>query len=548
MRKRICENCSAYAMGIVVASSSYAILTAWLPSGVAEPVSAVSAICFAGIVPTLLMKKTADRQRLLANHSMSQRLFALNSHAIVNVTDENGIITEVNEQLLSFTGYRAEDLIGRSVSALYHWSVQDMRSEIHDKVISGEVWQGETLLRHRDGAPLNTRSTIMPLFDETGACNGSIAVRTDTTHAHELLAGHETAQTLFELQEDIWIVDSETEDFTYMNRAALKRTIWDNPGQLDKKLSDLTHDAGAKVIRDACRELKKSGEVYCYLETTYHGMPAQVSIRFLPKGKGPGRYLVLINDISERIEQEPYMAEFVSVVSHELRSPLTSIKGAMGLLLSNSAGDIPAKAKGLLEIAHRNADRLILIINDILDLEKISTGQMDFKIDTVDLSALVHEADRANAMLQRRFGVRVQLRGVDDALPFPTDPNRFLQVLNNLLSNAYKFSSPAGAIIVDVHANETQVRVSVKDKGPGIPREERQMIFERFADLQNSARVTKGGTGLGLSICKAIVETLGGSIGFDTEEGVGTTFHFTLPREKPAKIGITDGRSDRAVS
>jgi signal transduction histidine kinase len=179
--------------------------------------------------------------------------------------------------------------------------------------------------------------------------------------------------------------------------------------------------------------------------------------------------MIVFNDIPDRIEQEKHRSAFVSTVSHELRPPLTSIKGAMGLLLSRSAGELTNKAEGLLEIPHRNAGRLILMVNYILDLDKISNGEMEFELADVDLTDLVKEANQANITLQQRFGVDVEFEGTDRPVMAGTDSNRFLQVLPNLLTNAYKFSKAGGKITISLECVGEQIRVSVKDRGAGIP-------------------------------------------------------------------------------
>jgi signal transduction histidine kinase len=252
----------------------------------------------------------------------------------------------------------------------------------------------------------------------------------------------------------------------------------------------------------------------------------------------------MLNDISARQIEERKKSEFISTVSHELRSPLTSIKGSMGLLLSKAAGDIPDKALSLLEIAHRNADRLVLIINDILDLEKIAAGRMEFEIKDVDLSELVEETRRANAMLHQRFDLEIKVNGTDKPRVVRTDPNRIIQVLTNFLSNASKFSAANSKIEIMVEDLEDDIRISVRDEGAGIPKKDQHKIFERFADLGNSDRVGKGGTGLGLSICKAIIEGLGGSIGFNSKEGVGTTFFFALPKHETVGLRSSEEADD----
>ncbi|KIN71077.1 PAS domain-containing sensor histidine kinase [Sulfitobacter guttiformis] len=500
-------------------------------SGTAEAiVPAFGAIAIASTVPTFILNRAAHRRFHDTRFSMAQRLDAFDKHACINIVNENDELTEVNEKLLELTGYDRVDLIGQPVTILYEASGSKIALEIRNNLRSGKSWEGETALRHKNGHTVYTQSTIMPLFDRSGNWGGSISVRTDISRTNELISERHTAQTLYELRDDVWIIDSETETFSYMNRIAESRFNINSDDYRKTSFSELAHQRDTSEVLAACRELKVSGKPSTRFETVLMDIPVDVSIKFLPGTDETGRYLILINDISERVAQEKHKSAFISTVSHELRSPLTSIKGAMGLLLSKSAGELPVKAVSLLEIAHRNADRLVLIINDILDLDKISSGEMDFELKDVDLAALVKEVNEANAMLQQRFGVQVEIMGLDVALPFRTDPNRFIQVLTNLLSNAYKFSKPNSTIFIDVADEGAQVRVSVKDEGQGIPAEDQHKLFNRFSDMANSDRALKGGTGLGLNICKAIVENMGGSIEFESTEGIGTTFYFCLPK------------------
>ena len=153
--------------------------------------------------------------------------------------------------------------------------------------------------------------------------------------------------------------------------------------------------------------------------------------------------------------------------------------------------------------------------------------------------SLLRETGDANASLEQRFGVRIQIENLNTPIWLNTDPNRVIQVLTNLLSNAAKFSKPGDRILVRAEDDPNELRISVTDKGQGIPMAEQHKVFQRFADLSNSNRAAKGGTGLGLSVCKAIVENLGGKIGFDSREGFGTTFYFTLPK-KTSQMGAKE--------
>ena len=246
-------------------------------------------------------------------------------------------------------------------------------------------------------------------------------------------------------------------------------------------------------------------------------------------------FIGVVRDISARLEVERLKAGFVSTVSHELRTPLTSISGSLGLLAGGVAGQLPAKATRLIEIARLNSDRLVRLINDILDLEKAESGRLDLRLETLSLKQIVRHAIDLNRAFAHGFGATIELdAGSCDANVF-VDHDRLIQVLTNLLSNAAKFSPRGGTIFVAIGTGNDSVRVSIRDQGPGMPEEFRRRIFQKFAQADSSDSRAKGGTGLGLSIAKTIVERLGGSIGFDSEPGKGATFHVNLPIRQEAR-------------
>jgi len=531
------RNAASLFFSSALAGGWYTATSALLSGQSGEFVPVVGAIVLAGITP--LVMPLARSRTEAENHSMAQRLRAFDSHAIVNIVDTKGLLEEVNDRFIALTGYTREQLIGKPVSMLYDDAFKELAAEIRACLKRGDTWQGETPLRCADGRMIYTQITVMPMYDEQGNWTGSISARTDVTRANELLAERDTAETLYELRDDIWIVDAETRGFSYMNRSAMRRTGWSDKAYTAKTLDDLSDESGNDAILNACEELASSGEVITQLDTELLGKHFQVTIKMLQIGRAPGRFLIMLHDISDIIDEERMKSEFISMVSHELRSPLTSIKGSMGLLLSRAAGELPSKARALLEISHRNADRLVLIINDILDLEKIANGRLEFNLEDTDIVSLLRETGDANASLEQRFGVRIQIENLNTPIWLNTDPNRVIQVLTNLLSNAAKFSKPGDRILVRAEDDPNELRISVTDKGQGIPMAEQHKVFQRFADLSNSNRAAKGGTGLGLSVCKAIVENLGGKIGFDSREGFGTTFYFTLPK-KTSQMGAKE--------
>jgi PAS domain S-box-containing protein len=240
-------------------------------------------------------------------------------------------------------------------------------------------------------------------------------------------------------------------------------------------------------------------------------------------------FLAVGTDISELKKIERMKSEFVSTVSHELRTPLTSIKGSLGLLLCGLAGSLPDRARQMVEIAASNTDRLVRLINDILDIEKIESGRMSFRRDVLKLGVLLAEAVEQNEAYADQYGVRLELAALTAPVQVEGDRDRLLQVMANLLSNAIKFSPRDETVRVEVAVREGRVRIAVVDRGPGIPPEFHAQIFQKFAQADASDSRQRGGTGLGLSICKAIVERLDGTIGFESEPGEGSTFYVELP-------------------
>ncbi|MAS05121.1 MAG: hybrid sensor histidine kinase/response regulator [Ahrensia sp.] len=242
------------------------------------------------------------------------------------------------------------------------------------------------------------------------------------------------------------------------------------------------------------------------------------------------KYFILqIQDITEHKEMERLKTEFVSTVSHELRTPLTSIRASLGLVLGSMAQALPQNAERLITIAHSNCERLVLLINDILDLEKISSGQMRFDMQRETVSDLLKQAIEANQGYADQYDVTLDLEEPVPDCVINIDAARFHQVLANLTSNAAKFSAKGGVVKIGAERLADSIRISVIDKGQGIPVEFRNKIFSRFSQADASSSRAKSGTGLGLYISKQIIEQLGGTIDFESTVGVGTTFWFTLP-------------------
>jgi len=220
--------------------------------------------------------------------------------------------------------------------------------------------------------------------------------------------------------------------------------------------------------------------------------------------------------------------EFIATVNHELRTPLTAMQGSLDMLVGGVAGEIRGDALKLLEIARNNGKRLIRLINDILDIEKIESGKNGFNFRLIEISKLVQECITETKLYGEGFGVRIKLeQDLPNVVVF-VDSDKAIQVLENLISNAIKFSPRGGEVTVSITQKENKVSVAVRDKGPGIPEEFQSKIFQKFLRGDNSLTRERGGTGLGLSISKAISEKMKGTIYFETSKQ-GTTFYFDLP-------------------
>lgn len=293
------------------------------------------------------------------------------------------------------------------------------------------------------------------------------------------------------------------------------------PLEYDSYLHNYQQTGNKKII-DTHREvegLRKDGTVF----------PVELSVTEMIIG-GETIFTGVIRDITERLAMDKMKNEFISTVSHELRTPLTSIRGALGLLVSGTVGELPESANEMLKIASNNTERLLLLINDILDIQKIESGKMSFKFESVELSTFINKAIDEHAEYGNQYGVTLVKGHILENVQIYADKDRLMQVMGNLLSNAAKFSGDGDKVEISIASHHVdRLRISVTDYGAGIPEEFHSKLFEQFTQSDSSDTRAKGGTGLGLSISKVIVEKHGGIIDFFSKEGIGSTFYIELP-------------------
>jgi len=263
-------------------------------------------------------------------------------------------------------------------------------------------------------------------------------------------------------------------------------------------------------------------------------------IPFEVKSEGKIMLSAFMQDISARKEAEQRINEFISTVSHELRTPLTSIKGALRLIEGGIAGDVSDDALTLVNVATTETERLIRIVNDILDLKKIEAGKLELRFDDVDAIHVLNDALDGIDGMAKEFGIELKNDTRIASGILHCDKDRIIQVLHNLISNAIKFSPEGETVTLQLSETDEGLKFSVKDHGSGIPESQAHKLFGRFQQLDSSDTRQQGGTGLGLAISKAIIKEHAGTIGFESVVGEGSVFWFMLPAKQVKSLNSGD--------
>ncbi|MDH5184893.1 MAG: ATP-binding protein [Gammaproteobacteria bacterium] len=301
-----------------------------------------------------------------------------------------------------------------------------------------------------------------------------------------------------------------------------------NYNAIIEKVDNEDYDFIKDVIHN--ETLPSIDTIYCDKEGNYIDVSFSASLMQDHKNH-PRSIVVLAHDISDRKRIDRMKDEFISTVNHELRTPLTSMRASLSMLSEGVTGVLPDKTQELINIALKNSIQLNELVNDILDIQKITSGKMTYNIVRINIHDFLIDAIENSSAYAKQYGVNLNLLDTEDGDIFiDADKKRLLQVMANLISNAAKFSHKNSSVEISLQQHTDTIEISVRDYGIGIPSDFKEKVFERFTQVDSSSTRSIGGTGLGLNISKEIIESMGGSIGYESYEDNGTRFFFHLPR------------------
>lgn len=494
------------------------------------------------------------KQATAITREKESRLQAIVEHAgdaIVTI-DDQGLVETFNPAAQRIFGYAPEEVIGQHIARLaarhYRSAItRDVRALGRTGMAGAAPMNRQVFAERRSGErfPANMVVTEMRIGERrafTGLVRDISERRRSADDARRL--NRKLAETLglqqavfdstdyaiiaVDLQGRVTLFNNGAQRMLGYTEAEMRAlgslSILHDPAELAER------GGATDAIVGRAREGQRDESEWTYVRKDGGRLPVMLSITGVwDEAQELIGFVCIAQDLSERKKVEQMKNEFISTLSHELRTPLTSIRGSLGLLAGGAAGAIPTTARTLLDVANKNCDRLVRLINDILDVEKIESGTMRFEAVLQPLLPLVEQAVAATHAYADQFHVTFDVRSDAGEMYVSADADRLLQVIVNLLSNASKFA-PAGDVVeVRLRRLKHAARLSVIDHGVGIPPSFRDRIFQKFAQADATDSRQKGGTGLGLNISRAIILKHGGTMDFSSEPGVRTEFFFDLP-------------------
>ncbi|MBT5873025.1 MAG: PAS domain S-box protein [Candidatus Latescibacteria bacterium] len=447
----------------------------------------------------------------------------------------DGYFRHLNPSWSKTLGFTDEELKARPFIEFVHPDDREKTvaaaARLADKSIDAIAFENRYACKDGSYRWLSWNATAYEPFEAIYATARDITVHRKAEQA--LKESEARYSDLFENATDLIQIVSPDGDYLYTNRA-WKESLGYTDAEIEGlSMFDILHPDQQSHCHDVFSRVM-TGEAVGRVETIFvtkdgRSIDVEGDINCKMDNGRPVSTRGIFRDITERKIVDQMKSEFISTVSHELRTPLTSIHGSLGLIVGGVAGELSEQTRSLIEIAHTNTDRLVRLINDILDMEKIESGRMVFNNGPVLLMPLVRQTIESNRGYADGFGVTLKLvASIADAEVFG-DHDRLTQVLTNLISNAAKFSPEGETVEVAVTQRDNKYQVIVADHGPGISSDFQLKVFQKFAQEDATNTRQKGGTGLGLSISKAIVDRLDGDIWFENGTDGGTNFVVEFP-------------------
>jgi PAS domain S-box-containing protein len=450
------------------------------------------------------------------------------------VADTDTIILEVNPAYCQMTGYTREQLIGKRTNVIR--SGLTPRSVFHEMwahLGSEGKWVGEVINQRPDGSLWISYISITAVSGRDGRPEAFVGLSRDITdrrNLEDLLRSQSTRLSSLLEAIVVGVVMFDPDETCVVANQVLGELLGTGADALLGKRRAEIQPLFTRIFGQdgLLSPAEWTGGVTV---ATREPTPRYFIVRWAPVTASSGADLGQIftfRDVTRETELDRMKSEFVATVSHELRTPMTSVKAALGLLLAGAAGPVDGPQQELLEVAHNNVDRLIRLINDILDISRLESGRLELRTRPVQIDELITGAARELESVRSQREITLKLALLPDPPPVLADPDRIIQVLVNLLGNAYKFTGESGTVTVRTYADGRDLYVQVEDTGPGIAADQVEAIFERFQRGAAAAR-SSGGTGLGLAISRALVQQHKGRIWAESESGRGAVFTFTLP-------------------
>lgn len=498
-------------------------------------------------------------------------LRSLNNTVIVSITDAKGTIEYVNDMFVKTSKYPREELIGQNHRILKSgFHPPEVYADLWATISSGNPWRGEIKNRAKDGSYYWVDANIAPIYGLDGSIKKYIAIRflitdrkrAEEESAHQVTKLEDTRHAMLNLLEDIekerkisestaidlqkfqlavehvsqHIIITDADGIILYANPAVERVtgysraeiIGNKPSLWGRQMPQEFYTALWHTIKDEkktfvgeLKNKKKNGKIYAAHSTISPVVGADGEVKF---------FIGLEVDVTEQLALEAARMSFISIASHQLRTPLTSMRWSSEMLMDGDAGEITAGQRNLIENIYSGTMRMTSLVNLLLQISRVEAGRLKIEPTPIDFKNVIQGVTSSLKSFLDAKSQHVEIRAVPDPFPvIPMDQEVIWQVFQNLISNASRYGPEKKPIIISMTVQGANAKCAVTDTGIGIPKDQQHRIFEKFFRAENALRLVPEGSGLGLALVKALVEGWHGEVWFESAENEGSTFYFTIP-------------------